>query len=300
MTEPRPSAEPAPVVPDVDDGETAFALPPLPISRRTMLKLGAATIVGLAGSRYVFDALSRLAGPAAAAPIDPVVAAYVPADHRWAFVVDATRCIGCGRCVVACKEENHVPEDAEHTRTWIERHVVHADGSVTVDSPEAGINGFGPEGNELADADATAAYFVPRLCMQCENSPCTGVCPVGATYRTDDGVILVDADRCIGCGYCLLACPYGARYLVPAGARTPQGVAGVADKCTFCYHRIVRGEQPACVEVCPAEARLFGDLDDPDSVVAGIIASGTTTVIRPELGTEPRVHYIGLEREATA
>jgi len=294
-TEPTPPASPE------DEPGVTFSLPPLPISRRTMLKLGATAIVGLGGSRYIFDSLSRIfAPPARATAVDPLVAAYEPAAHRWGFVVDTTRCIGCGLCVMACKQENNVPDDEEHTRTWIERHVVHADGGLTVQSPEAGINGFTAEGAARIDPGATAAYFVPRLCMQCEDSPCTGVCPVGATYRTPDGVILVDADRCIGCGYCLLACPYGARYLVPAGGRTPQGVAGVADKCTFCYHRIVRGEQPACVEVCPVQARLFGDLEDPDSVVSRIIGSGITTVMRPEQETHPRVHYIGLEREATA
>jgi tetrathionate reductase subunit B len=301
MQEPMQEPVPAPIeAPEPAIEGPRFALPELPVSRRTMLKMGGAAIVGIAGSSYVFDWVSRLMGPAGRAPIDPVAAAYEPAAHRWGFVVDATRCIGCGLCVVACKEENNVPRDEEHTRTWIERHVRHADGTVTIDSPEAGIRGFAAEPEQETAADATDAFFVPRLCMQCEDSPCTGVCPVGATYRTPDGVILVDAERCIGCGYCLLACPYGARYLVPAGAHTPQGVAGVADKCTFCYHRVVRGENPACVEVCPAQARLFGDLNDPDSVVSTIIRSGTTTVMRPELETLPRVHYIGLEGRSTA
>jgi len=292
---------PAPVEdPGPEAGDRSFTLPPVPVSRRTMLKMGGAAIAGIAGSSYVFDWVSRLMGPAGRATIDPVAAAYEPAEHRWGFVVDTTRCIGCGLCVVACKEENDVPRDEEHTRTWIERHVLRADGTVTIDAPDAGIGGFVSEPEQESAADAVDAFFVPRLCMQCEDSPCTGVCPVGATYRTEDGVILVDAERCIGCGYCLMACPYGARYLVPAEAHTPQGVAGVADKCTFCYHRIIRGENPACVEVCPAEARRFGDLNDPDSVVSTIIRSGTTTVMRPELETQPRVHYIGLNRRASA
>ncbi len=110
--------------------------------------------------------------------------------------------------------------------------------------------------------------------MQCENSPCTAVCPVGATYRTADGVVLIDEERCIGCGYCVVACPYGARYIVPADGETPRGVAGVADKCTFCYHRITVGQSPACVVACPVGARMFGDLNDPDSEVSVTLSDG--------------------------
>jgi tetrathionate reductase subunit B len=266
-----------------------------PISRRQVLKLGAAAVPCLLGSTALFDWMTSLAAERGA-PVDPIVATFDPAAHSWAFVVDTRACIGCGQCVVACKEENGVPLDGEHTRTWVERHQVAPDGSVAVDSPEAGINGF-PAMPAVAGVgqDGTAAtQFVPRLCMQCENSPCTAVCPVGATFRTADGVILVDEERCIGCGYCVVACPYGARYIVPAGPRTPTGVAGVADKCTFCYHRITRGREPACVEICPVGARKFGDLTDPTSEVSTILRDQATRVLRPELGTRPRVHYVGL------
>ncbi len=133
--------------------------------------------------------------------------------------------------------------------------------------------------------------------MQCENPPCTWVCPVSATYRTADGVILVDEQRCIGCGYCVVACPYGARYIVPAGDTTPKGVAGVADKCTFCYHRITRGQLPACAEVCPVNARNFGDRKDPKSAVSVAIDQKRVRAMKPALGTRPRVFYTGLEGE---
>jgi tetrathionate reductase subunit B len=133
--------------------------------------------------------------------------------------------------------------------------------------------------------------------MQCENPPCVNVCPVSATYRNVDGVILVDEQRCIGCGYCMVACPYGARYIVPNGSQAPKGVAGVVDKCTFCYHRITKGLQPACVEVCPVGARVFGDLNDPASPVNAILQSQRTEVMKPTLGTRPRVHYVGMESE---
>ena len=129
--------------------------------------------------------------------------------------------------------------------------------------------------------------------MQCAESPCTEVCPVAATYHTDDGVVLVDADRCIGCGYCVVSCPYGARYLTPAGGRSPSGVAGVADKCTWCYHRITAGRVPACVEVCPVGARAFGDRSDPASPIHAVLAGKETSLLHPEFGTVPVVLYIG-------
>ena len=127
--------------------------------------------------------------------------------------------------------------------------------------------------------------------MQCANSPCTGVCPVGATYKTPDGVILVDARRCIGCGYCVVACPYGARYLTPAGEHSPTGTGGVADKCTWCYHRISRGQKPACVEVCPVGARRFGEASDPE--MQALVAELQPQQLHPEFGTEPVVLYAG-------
>jgi len=289
LTAATPEANPAATAPAANPAATA------PISRRQVLKLGAAALPCLLGSTALFDWMTALAAEPSA-PVDPIVASYDPTAHSWAFVVDTRSCIGCGQCVVACKQENGVPLDEEHTRTWVERHAIARDGSVSVESPAAGMYGF-PPAPVLAGATehaTQATQFVPRLCMQCENSPCTAVCPVGATFRTQDGVILVDEQRCIGCGYCVVACPYGARYIVPAGARTPTGVAGVADKCTFCYHRITRGREPACVEICPVGARKFGDLTDPASEVSTILREQPTRVLRPELGTKPRVHYVGL------
>jgi Fe-S-cluster-containing dehydrogenase component len=213
--------------------------------------------------------------------------------------MDTTTCIGCGRCVDACKQENHVPDDPDLNRTWVELHVLAEDETVSVTSPEGGRHGFPADPNAPAAAASPvrSAYFVPRTCMQCENPPCTWVCPVSATFRTEDGVILVDEKRCIGCGYCVVACPYGARYMVPAGDTTPKGVPGVADKCTFCYHRITRGLLPACAEVCPVNARIFGDLNDATSAVSVAVREKRVRVMKPALGTRPRVYYTGLEGE---
>ena len=267
--------------------------PPLDrkISRRTVLTVGVVALPCLVGSNLVFDWLTKLGDTPTTENAEPIVARYDASAHRWGFVVDTNTCIGCGLCVVACKDENHVPKDPEYSRTWVERHSTTTDGTILVDAPEGGINGFGPDVAPLAVAasSVTDARFVPRLCMQCENSPCTAVCPVGATYRTPDGVILVDADRCIGCGYCVVACPYGARYIVPAGGDTPRGIAGVADKCTFCYHRITTGRRPACVEACPVGARSFGDLNDPASPVSVALREKHTKVLKARLGTKPRV-----------
>ena len=270
------------------------------VSRRRVLQLGVAALPAICAARLVSGALAGSdAGVARAAQPEEPATTYDPAAHRWAFAVDTTTCIGCGRCVEACKLENHVPDEGELNRTWVELHVLAEDGTVSVSSPEGGRQGF-PTEETLPAAAAAAirdAYFVPRLCMQCENPPCTWVCPVSATFQTEDGVVLVDEKRCIGCGYCLVACPYGARYMVPAGGATPKGVSGVADKCTFCYHRITRGQLPACAEVCPVNARIFGDLNDATSPVSVALSENRVRVMKPALGTKPRVSYIGLEGE---
>lgn len=269
------------------------------IPRRAVLELGVVALPCLAGSSLVFDWLTRLTDTGATENAEPVAARYDPTAHRWGFVVDTNACIGCGLCVVACKDENNVPRDPEFSRTWVERHTRTADGTVRADSPEGGINGYepGPAPVMVAGSTVTDVRFVPRLCMHCENSPCVDVCPVGATYRTPDGVTLIDEDRCIGCGYCVVACPYGARYIVPAGGDAPRRVPGVADKCTFCYHRITTGRRPACVEVCPVGARTFGDLNDPTSPVSVALREKPTKVLKAALGTKPRVYYVGLEGE---
>lgn len=269
------------------------------LSRRRVLQAGLAAIPALCGMQLLGAALGSPATDAAAAETSAESTpppGYDPSAHEWGFVIDTTTCIGCGRCVEACKLENHVPEDGEINRTWVELHVVGGDGTVTITSPDGGREGF-PAEETVVPPDLQDAYFVPRTCMQCENPPCTWVCPVSATFRTEDGVVLVDENRCIGCGYCMTACPYGARYIVPAGGDLPKGVPGVVDKCTFCYHRITRGLLPACAEVCPASSRIFGDLRDPESAVSVALREKRVRVMKPGLGTRPRVWYTGLEGE---
>ncbi len=208
--------------------------------------------------------------------------AYDWNKHFWGYAVDTTRCIGCCACMRACRRENDVP--LTYYRTWVERYRILKDDRVAVDVATNDEHIFSP-----VSGDVKKAFFVPKLCNHCSKSVCNQVCPVGASYYTRDGVVLVDTKWCIGCGYCVQACPYGTRYIRPADH--------VADKCTLCYHRITRGLLPACVEVCPTKARIFGDLKDPKDHLVTLLKQRRYRVLRPEMGTRPKCYYLGLERE---
>lgn len=223
---------------------------------------------------------------------------YDPTKHRWLMCIDIDRCIGCGLCVDACKTENRVPEAMSYFRTWVERYIIKKPapgslavrGEVLVDSPNGGRDGFPP--TLVPRDEILKSFFVPKLCNLCEHSPCVQACPVGATFEAPDGVVLVDPDYCIGCGFCIQACPYGCRFLHPE--------TKVADKCTLCYHRITRGLKPACVEVCPTQSRVFGDLKDPapeHDPIRNFIRQHKLGVLKPHLGTEPAVNYANLDKE---
>lgn len=209
---------------------------------------------------------------------------------RWGFLVNTYDCIGCGFCVKACKIENEIPYDTPVTRTWVERYVMTKDGRVTADTPMGGRDGFTSQklrGELIKPENISKGFFVPKLCNQCEKPPCVQVCPVGATYQTGDGVVLVDRTWCIGCGYCIMACPYGARFFHP--------VYRTAEKCTFCYHRITKGMKPACVDACPVGARKIGDLKDVNDPVSKTVTGKRVNVLKDEYGTKPQAYYIGLD-----
>ena len=212
------------------------------------------------------------------------------AERKWVMVIDLRRCSGCDACTIACKAENQLPPGVVY------RPVVK---------------------EEVGTYPNVRRRFLPRPCMQCEKPPCTPVCPVGATWRRDDGVIAIDYEKCIGCRYCLTACPYSARTtdkgeyytentpaLQPyeeqispeynAGLRRSDGGSpiGNARKCHFCLHRLEVGQLPACVTSCIGHATFFGDANDPHSLVADLIGRPEARRLKEELGTQPRVYYL--------
>jgi tetrathionate reductase subunit B len=210
--------------------------------------------------RNFLRALPAISIGAALAPT-PAPASEVDGKHRWAMVIDVQKCIGCQACTVSCIMENAVPENS--FRTIVSTYEVH-------------------------EGTRTGTYMLPRLCNHCENAPCIPVCPVGATLQRKDGIVVVDGDRCVGCGYCVQACPYDARFI--------NHDTGKADKCTFCAHRVDAGLLPACVETCVGGARIFGDINDPNSEVRQLADQHKLKVLKPEMGTQPHVFYIGLDQ----
>ncbi|MGZ8513834.1 MAG: sulfate reduction electron transfer complex DsrMKJOP subunit DsrO [Candidatus Limnocylindrales bacterium] len=215
------------------------------------------------------------------------------AAKRLGMVVDLNRCMGCWTCAVACKAENNVGAGL----FWLR--VLTIGGSDHIDVPAGTF-------------PAVAMAYQPTGCFHCDNAPCVKACPVGATYRRDDGIVMIDYDKCIGCRYCMIACPYNNRVFnwhapvqdpsadtVAVGTQ-PARPKGVVEKCTFCYHRVDQGLEPRCVVACPAGARFFGDLADPTSEVATLVRTKPTYRVFEEKGTEPSVYFItraGVETE---
>ena len=207
---------------------------------------------------------------------------------RFGMAVDLRKCTGCRACTVACKAENMTPPEVSY--------------NVVLEQ-------------EIGTYPNVRRVFMYKPCLQCGNPPCVPVCPVQATWkREEDGIVVIDYDRCIGCRYCLTACPYGARFIdlgltftdppqpyekaaspeygenrVRAKGRSP---IGNARKCHFCLHRVYQGMLPACVETCIGRAIHFGDLDDPESLVAELLADRAHMRLKEELGTEPSVYYL--------
>lgn len=265
------------------------------MTRRRILNTLGAAITGL---------LSLPLAKTAKAAVQKVAASssapkgYDPEKHKWIMAIDANRCIGCGLCVEACKKENHVPE-GPFFRTWVERYVIakpepgsgQTRGKTWVESPNGGMKG--PQQLPIPADQVQHTFFVPKLCNLCEHSPCVQVCPVGATFDAPDGAVLIDPKYCIGCGFCIQACPYGCRFLNP--------LTRTAEKCSLCYHRITRGLKPACVEVCPTQARVFGDLKNlsPGDPLEVFYKSNKLQALKPHLGTDPRVLYAGIDKEVS-
>lgn len=211
-------------------------------------------------------------------------------QRRWGMVINLHQCVGCAACTVACKAENHLPPGVVYRPVMEE---------------------------DRGNYPHVQRQFLPRPCMQCEEPPCVAVCPVKATYKRADGIVVIDYNKCIGCRYCLAACPYGARsfdfglfytkntpWLEPYetepspeyGKQWPRqhghSPIGNARKCTFCLHRLNAGLLPACVTTCIGGATYFGDLNDPQSLVVELMAREGLMRLKEEFGTEPKVYYL--------
>ncbi len=195
----------------------------------------------------------------------------VKGKKRWAMVIDLRRCIGCMACVCADKAEFDVPLGVWRTTVQVKN---------TGKYPNVRKN------------------FMPRLCNHCDNPPCVRNCPTEATYKHEDGFVLQRYERCIGCRTCMAACPYNARHMLPSN-RSRVKIGGVVDKCTFCQHRVEKGLLPACVQTCLGRARIFGDINDPDSEVARLVGTHNTSVLKASKGTAPQVYYIKPDRGST-
>lgn len=190
---------------------------------------------------------------------------------QMAMVIDLRKCYGCQSCAVACKAENGVRLGG--FRSWV-------------------------SSRDDGEYPKVTRHFLPRLCNHCQKAWCLKVCPTGATHRRDDGLVLIDKTKCIGCRHCMGACPFNARYFNPGHdpkgeKRFPSLTHGTVDKCTFCYHRVDNGVVPSCVNTCPARARIFGDLNDPSSEVSRLLVGKAVNTLLPEFGTKPVVFYIG-------
>lgn len=191
---------------------------------------------------------------------------------RYALVIDLRRCIGCTTCSVACKAENGITT----TESWVT--------VGTVGKADFGLPGTAGYDTPSGQYPNVSMYYLPKSCMHCSDPPCVDACPTGASYKREDGIVMIDQEKCTGCGSCIPACPYDVR--------VSNAEKNLVEKCTLCAHRIDKGQDPFCVVCCVTKARLFGDINDPNSEVSKVIGEHGGYVLLPERGTGPSVHYV--------
>ena len=251
------------------------------ITRKDFLRLSGLSLLA-AGCKQAAHSVNQPAPGAGAASTKPV---------RWGMVIDLNKCRekdGCNACVHSCNAAHNVPQIANraHEVKWIWT------------EPYASVfpsaqNGYAPQ--------SYAEMMVPLLCNHCADPPCTRVCPTQATWKRDDGIVMMDWHRCIGCRYCVAACPYGSRSfnwedprpnIASINPDFPTRTKGVVEKCNFCEERLARGLKPACVDACPQHVFTFGNLADPNSEPRQLLRARFAVQREPELGTGPSVFYL--------
>ncbi len=214
---------------------------------------------------------------------------------EFGYGLDLSRCVGCRRCVYSCVDENNQSRDPQIH--WIQ--VLQMDKDKGIDFTHSNVH-YNP-----VNVPEEGQFYVPVSCQQCRNPQCITVCPVKATWQERDGIVVIDYDWCIGCRYCMAACPYGARHFnwaepnIPSEEVIPEThylgnrprKKGVMEKCTFCIQRVRNNKYPACVEVCPVGARKFGNLLDPESEIRYILENKRVLVLKGELNTLPKFYY---------
>jgi molybdopterin-containing oxidoreductase family iron-sulfur binding subunit len=227
------------------------------------------------------------------------VSQLAPTDgsgKRWGMVIDVGACIGCRQCTYACKEENSIP-NAPLPLQWIETF------EMDQNEPITHLNSVPSSQSRTAytDSPIRGKWYLPTHCLHCENPPCVRVCPTGATFKSEDGIVEMDYDKCIGCRQCMAACPYNARTFnwgkpqiseEDVNPLVPVRAIGVVEKCSFCQHRVREGKLPKCVEACPVGAKHFGDLNDPNSPPSKLLDTYISSALLEEFNTGPKVLYI--------
>lgn len=301
-----------------------------PLNRRTFLKGAAASMVGVAGLMAALKPLLELESGAVSmddllqkhyrelkpADLERILQALAAKQEKeygvrpnlrdikpmdgveFGYALNLTRCVGCRKCAHACLKENNQSREDDHDIEMSYIRVLEMNkGAINLETSSAYY--------DPATVPQKDKYYMPVQCHQCRQSPCTKVCPVQATWQEKDGLVVVDYNWCIGCRYCMAACPYEARrfnYKKPTLSKAAVNLnqsylsnrirpKGVVEKCTFCLHRTRAGKYPACLEVCPTGARVFGNLLDPNSEISYILKNKRVYILKEDMGTQPRFYY---------